>query len=294
VIDGTPVFARLQRALEFLYSSRYSADYGLVWGATTADWGDVQPEHEWGVELDDSSHPAIDIYDNAMLLIALKELRVFSDIMGSDQQTLQQIDKRRSQLEGNIAEHLWDSSRAKYYPHIYLQGSPFDPDFDEERIYFHGGTTVAVEAGLLDAGQVQQFFAQVVLNRQRAGAPSVGLTLYPAYPDGAFLNPQMGARSYQNGGDWSWFGARLVRQMLVHDSHALAWRELDPMLERVVANDGFYEWYDMNNRPRGSGAFKGAAGALASTIIMLREWARQQVSNSYEEVRVRHHANNSQ
>ncbi|ULT24332.1 hypothetical protein KUH03_35820 [Sphingobacterium sp. E70] len=40
-------------------------------GATTVDWGDVQPEHDWGVHLDESSHIALDIYDNAMFLIAL-------------------------------------------------------------------------------------------------------------------------------------------------------------------------------------------------------------------------------
>ena len=43
----------------------------MVWGATTADWGDVQPEHEWGVVLDESSHRAIDVYDNALFIVAM-------------------------------------------------------------------------------------------------------------------------------------------------------------------------------------------------------------------------------
>ena len=65
---------RMEHAMEFLMNNRYNEEYGLLWGATTADWGDVQPEHDWGVYLTEDSHLAIDIYDNAMFLIALDNL----------------------------------------------------------------------------------------------------------------------------------------------------------------------------------------------------------------------------
>ena len=68
VVDGRTVRDRLERALLYVLSERFDTEHGLVWGATTADWGDVQPEHSWGVELDANSHRAIDIYDNAMVL----------------------------------------------------------------------------------------------------------------------------------------------------------------------------------------------------------------------------------
>ena len=70
-VDGLAVRERLARALDYVLTHRFDARHGLVWGATTTDWGDVQPEHEWGVELDDNSHRTIDIYDNAMFLIAV-------------------------------------------------------------------------------------------------------------------------------------------------------------------------------------------------------------------------------
>ena len=73
VIDGKTVTTRMEDALNYLMQHRYNEKYGLLWGATTADWGDVQPEHEWGVELDQNSHLAIDIYDNAMFIIALND-----------------------------------------------------------------------------------------------------------------------------------------------------------------------------------------------------------------------------
>jgi len=74
LIEGVTVRERLYRAVSFLIEHRFSDKYQLIWGATTADWGDVQPEHEWGVELNADSHKAIDVYDNAMLVIALNNL----------------------------------------------------------------------------------------------------------------------------------------------------------------------------------------------------------------------------
>jgi len=65
-IGGYTVADRMERAMDFLMNERFSKKYRLIWGATTADWGDVQPEHEWGVELDENTHYAIDIYDNAI------------------------------------------------------------------------------------------------------------------------------------------------------------------------------------------------------------------------------------
>ena len=71
LVDGKTVEDRMEMALMFLYNERYSEHYGLITGATTADWGDVQPEHPWGVAIDENTHFSIDIYDNAMLAIAL-------------------------------------------------------------------------------------------------------------------------------------------------------------------------------------------------------------------------------
>ena len=41
VVNGKTVRERLELALEFLMRNRFSGQYGLLWGATTVDWGDV-------------------------------------------------------------------------------------------------------------------------------------------------------------------------------------------------------------------------------------------------------------
>ena len=44
------------------------------YGAMTADWGDVQPNDDFGCDMNDLSDSSIDVYDNAMFIIALDYL----------------------------------------------------------------------------------------------------------------------------------------------------------------------------------------------------------------------------
>ena len=45
-VAGITVYQRLVLAIEYLLTERYSDSYGLITGATTFDWGDVQVEGE--------------------------------------------------------------------------------------------------------------------------------------------------------------------------------------------------------------------------------------------------------
>lgn len=54
-------------------------------------------------------------------------------------------------LKSNIQKYLWSEKDQKYIPHLYLErGSPFDDSVNESEIYYHGGTIVACQAGLLN------------------------------------------------------------------------------------------------------------------------------------------------
>ncbi len=47
------------------------------------------------------------------------------------------------------------------------------------------------------------------------------------YPEGFFKNPQMRSPySYQNGGDWCWFGGRMIQALIRQGHVAEAYREL--------------------------------------------------------------------
>ena len=96
VLDGRTLSAqqRVDNAFAYLLSKRYSQSHGLLFGGTTIDCtcaqkavgrsglrvlvsqscsfdfalgGDVQPETNPGCTFDNTSHPAVDIYDNAMM-----------------------------------------------------------------------------------------------------------------------------------------------------------------------------------------------------------------------------------
>ena len=267
-VGDKTVAERLEWAMDFLMQNRYNTQYGLIIGATTADWGDVQPEHGWGVDLDENTHPAIDIYDNAMFIIALNNL---TEILPASQSKWNPI---KESIAQNCRKHLWDNVKQKFIPHIYLEkGSPFPAEFNENEIYYFGGTAIAIEAGLLSMDEIKISLDDMVKRVKQAGAPSIGLTLYPPYPEGYFANKIMNpVYSYQNGGDWTWFGGRMIQQLIKYGFVEEAYREVQPMVKRVKDNNGFYEWYSVNNEPRGSGTFRGEAGVLYKAIVMFEEW----------------------
>jgi glycogen debranching enzyme len=223
----------------------------------------VQPEHEWGVYLTEDTHYAIDIYDNAMFLIALDNMM---ELLPETKKKWQPI---REQIAENSRKHLWDEENQKFIPHLYLEDSPFPDDFNENKIYYHGGTAMAIKAGLLSKEEIQVSLEKMVENVKASGAASIGLTLYPPYPKGFFENESMVPYGYQNGGDWTWFGGRMIHALIQYGFVEEAYEQIQPMVKRVKANDGFYEWYTVDNEPRGSGTFRGSAGVLYKAIQML-------------------------
>lgn len=262
-IGSKTVAERLEYSMNFLMNNKFNQQYGLITGATTADWGDVQPEHGWGVDLDENTHPAIDIYDNAMFIIALNNLM---EMVPATRQKWQTI---KNNIAQNSRKYLWDKNRQKFIPHIYLKGSPFPATFDEDEIYYFGGTAIAIEAGLLSKKEVKISLDEMIKRVKQAGAPSIGLTLYPPYPEGYFANKIMNpVYSYQNGGDWTWFGGRMIQQLIRYGFVKEAYEQVLPMVKRVKDNNGFYEWYSVDNKPRGSGTFRGEAGVLYTAIVM--------------------------
>jgi hypothetical protein len=272
IIGDKTALERLGMSIYYLLKNRYSDKYKLLTGATTQDWGDVQVEGGAVVDVDSLTHWCADVYDNAMFVIALNDMVSF---------TVNPAEKKKwSELKdltaSNTKKYLWDATKQKFIPHLYINGSPFPASFDENKIYFHGGTAIAMEAGLLTKKEIEKANADMVKNVKLSGAATVGLTLYPPYPQniipGSTANKEY---HYQNGGDWEWFGGRIIQQLIAHGFVQQAYDELQPMVERIMKNGRFYEWYRRDNKPNGSDNFKGSAGVLAKAISMLHDWAKQ-------------------
>ena len=274
-VAGRTVLERMDDMVDYLMRERYSEQYGLLFGAMTADWGDVQPNDDFGCDMNELSSRAIDVYDNAMFLIALDYLQEMTD----DASLLKKWKGIREQIAQNVRKYLWDAERKKFIPHLYIDPSPIPAGFDENQIHYHGGTAVAIEAGLLSKEEIAVVNAQMLENVRLSGMPSIGLTLYPTYPEGFFRGGMAKPYVYQNGGDWTWFGGRMIQQLVANGFVEEAYDEIRPMIDRVIKNQGFFEWYGMGGVPSGSGHFKGSAGVLAKAIEMMNDWAEEKIDN---------------
>lgn len=270
-VAGRTVYRRIEDMIGYLMREKYDARYGLLTGALTADWGDVQPDSLSPCDITENSVTTIDAYDNAMLVIALDDLAAMTE--GTEAERWKRM---AGEFRARIRKHLWDDTRNKIIPHLYPNGG--QPDLgglDENQIHYHGGTAVAIEAGVLEHDEIDIVNDQMLENVRLSGMPSIGLTLYPTYPEGFFPGGMAEAYNYQNGGDWTWFGGRMIQQLVAHGYVAEAYTEIRPMTDRVIQNKGFYEWYGQGGVPSGSGHFKGSAGTLCKAIAMLRAWAEQ-------------------
>jgi hypothetical protein len=271
MIAGRTAKQRLEISIAYLLKNRYSKKYQLLTGATTQDWGDVQIEGGAVVDVDSNTHWAMDIYDNAMFVIALEDMAAFYQNPADRQKWLRLKDITAK----SARQYLWDTNRHKFIPHLYLTTSPFPASFNENNIYFHGGTAVAIEAGLLSKQEIKLVNQDMVKNVALSGAPSIGLTLYPPYPEGVYKNSTASKPYiYQDGGDWAWFGARMIQQLVRNGYAEEAYIELQPMIARTLRDKHFYEWYSRDNKPNGSSDFKGSAGELALAIEALKDWAK--------------------
>ena len=271
VVAGRTVYDRMVGMIDYLMKERYSEQYGLLYGAMTADWGDVQPNDDFGCDMNELSDPAIDVYDNAMFIIALD----FMQEMTADNVDKTRWKELRQHIAANTRKHLWDEQRQKFIPHIYLEKSPIPEGFNELDVHYHGGTAIAIEAGLLSPEEIAVVNAQMLENVRLSGMPSIGLTLYPTYPEGFFRGGMSKPYIYQNGGDWTWFGGRMIQQLIANGMVKEAYEEVRPMIDRVIKNQGFYEWYGKGGVPSGSGHIKGSAGVLAKAIEMFNQWSEE-------------------
>lgn len=273
-VGDRTVYERMKLMLDYLMREKYDSSYGLIIGALTADWGDVQAYDYTGHPVDINEHTiiTIDMYDNAMLVTALDWMLRYCDDADRDM-----LAGMRESFASNARRWLWDGRRGKVLPHLYPGGKPERIDFDEDAIYCLGSTVAAAEAGLLSRRELAANLDKMVDNYQNAGMPSIGLTLYPPYPEGFFPGGMSNQYVYQNGGDWTWFGGRMIQQLVRYGLVREAYEQVLPMVERVISKGGFYEWYGKGNVPGGSSEFKGAAGVLCESVRMLDAWAGEYV-----------------
>ncbi len=266
-INGKEIIERLDLALDYVVHHRMDSNYGLLVGAHTADWGDVDivDSDEQAVYTDDRTHWTSDIYDQSMFFQACRELSKMLSEVGMKQRAEQWL-RAAGSIQAAANNWLWDEDRGFYRIHIHLDS--LKHDFDENNIFAMGGNTQAILSGLAEQDKIPKII-NTALNRQKEyGVSTISGTLLPPYPENTFRHLLMDdPYEYQNGAQWDWFGARLVYAMFENGSSGQAKLKLIEMIEKNLLNLGFFEWDDLQGTGHGSDYFAGSAGMMSRALF---------------------------
>ncbi|MBN2199578.1 MAG: hypothetical protein JW747_06980 [Candidatus Aminicenantes bacterium] len=259
---------RLENAMLFVLEERFDESLGLVTGAHTIDWGDVEDADadEEAVIAGPGSRWTADIYDQAMFYRAALDLAAMLEEAGHKEKAMFWTVQAQA-VRKNADDRLWQPERGFYRVHIHL-----DPecvhDFDEDEMFALGGNVTAVLTGLADDTQSSLILSKALDLQKTYGLPTVSGVLLPPYPAGVFKHPAVDTPfEYQNGGLWDWFGGKLVYALFENGFSRAAKDKLWEITRKCVANGTLSEWDDMRGAARGSDFFSGSAGSLGLALF---------------------------
>ncbi|MFC2158405.1 hypothetical protein ACFLT9_11260 [Acidobacteriota bacterium] len=266
-IGKQSIISRLEAALTYVYEQKRNPELGLLIGAHTADWGDVDivDSDQRAVYTDENTHWTADIYDQSMFYLACIQI-------GEMMKALHQGDRAdfwrdaARQIKVRTQETLWMEEMGYFRVHIHLDD--LIHDFEEDDIFALGGNLLALESGLADGDQIGRII-QTALDRQKQfDVSTLGAALSPPYPPNTFKHPLMDALyEYQNGAQWDWFGVRFITALFRNGCSEIAREKLQEIANKNISNGGFFEWDNREGIGMGSDYFCGSAGQTAQALI---------------------------
>jgi len=265
-IGGVAILDRANQALRFLLAKRFDARLGLVTSGYSADWGDVSPVHadQRAIYLDDRTPLVAGLYTNGLFVQAARCLGELHGTIGDADGARRWRDTAAS-VASAANRHLWQDARGFYRMHLALRAAGLP---DDAPLFAMGGNATAVLSGIADGRQARRIFAVAEERRRRYAVSTIAGTLLPPYRAGLFAHPVMREPwSYQNGGQWDWFGARLVLAAFEQGDAERARRWLGALARKAASNGGLYEWHTRAGEGRGSRTYAGSAGALAAAVF---------------------------
>lgn len=266
-INGKQIVNRLEQSLEYILNNRYNQQYGLLTGAHTADWGDVDmvDADQQAIYLDERTHWTTDIYDQGMFYQACLNLIEMLRACGKIDEAGAWL-KRAASIRTNTNGLLWQPGKGFYRVHLHLDS--LKHDFDEDDMFAMGGNTAAILSGLANEPKINNIIQNSLERQSTYGISTISGVLLPPYPAGMFAHPLMDEPyEYQNGSQWDWFGGRLVFAMFENGFSHIAREKLLEIIQKNISNRGFFEWDDPEGTGRGSDLFCGSAGVLSQALI---------------------------
>lgn len=266
-INGEPILSRLERAMLFVLEHRFDQKHGLITGAHTADWGDVDmndPDQS-AIYVSERTHWTCDIYDQSMFSGAAKSLARMFENHGMKQQA-RLWEERAGLIQKNADQWLWQEDKGFYRIHLHLDS--LRHAIDEDDMFALGGNAEAILSGLASEEKCRRIILNALSRQESFGMSTIGGVLLPPYPKNFFKHPMVDdPYEYQNGGQWDWFGGRIVYSMFEHGFSRQAREKLLEIAKKNLANRGLYEWDSPAGIGQGSTFYSGSAGSLAKALF---------------------------
>ena len=266
-IDGVRIIDRLDTALEFVCDSRWNEEFGLITGAHTADWGDVDlvDSDQKAIYVDDRTHWTADIYDQSMFYQACVNLAEMMDALGEKSRMAFWKETARS-IKDNTNKWLWQEDKGFYKVHKHLDD--LEHKFDEDDMFAMGGNTAAINSSLADAEKSRRIIQEALKRQETYDVSTISGTLLPPYPKNFFKHPMLDdPYEYQNGAQWDWFGAQLIYAMFQHGFSQTAKEKWLEIIQKNVDNRGFFEWDNKEGVGLGSDFYAGTAGSMGKALF---------------------------
>ena len=267
IISGEKILNRLEQALLYVLRNRWNEELGLVTGAHTADWGDVDmvDGDQQAIYVDERTHWTADIYDQSMFYQACWNLSEMMDAL-SDEKKASFWKEKAQLIRTNTDKWLWQEEKGFYRVHIHLDD--LKHDFGEDNMFAMGGNTQAIISGLADEGKSRRIVQEALRRQEEFQVSTISGTLLPPYTKNFFKHPLVDdPYEYQNGAQWDWFGGRLIYAMFEKGFSELAKEKLLEIISKNVKNRGFFEWDNREGVGMGSDFYAGSAGSMGKALI---------------------------
>jgi len=265
-IEGSRLVDRLAAGLEYLVRERIDPQSSLISNGFSADWGDVSPVYvdARALYMDEKTPRVVGLYTNCLFYEASLRLAEMYDVLGETSQA-RSWRERAAQAKESINTSLWQDDKGFYRMHRVLTPDLTTGWPDDTDIFAMGSNGLAALYGIADDDRARRIFDRAEKRRSEAGVTTVSGSLLPAYPKGFFAHPLMqDPYSYQNGGQWDWFGGRFVLAEFERGFSERAHRHLLEIARKVTQNRGLHEWQTRDGMGRGSDRYAGSAGALGA------------------------------
>ena len=116
---------------------------------------------------------------------------------------------------------------------------------------------------------IRRFLDTLEKKRKELKLNSISFTLLPPYPEGFFPHHLLSRPwSYQNGGQWDWIGARVVKGLFLNGFGKEAEKYLLEIVEKNISRFSINEWEDRSGNPQGADFYVGAAGVIGEAIFI--------------------------